>query len=365
MVTEIWNETPRGSSADPRVLGLRGLRRIELGVEGRGVPPPIHHLFGLRPVEASQGGAVFTVPASEWLQSAVGVFFGGVMALVADAPLGSAVMTELGPGEYVTTSELSMNFLRPATVASGTLTGKARVIHVGRSLGLSEISVVDEQDRLLAQGSTRCFVLRIPVEESQEEWPVLPLQDYPTPDPYQREVQGHILTTEELISRSGLELMNAYIRGEIEPPPISRLTGLRPTEAGNGSSVWQMPCSGWLMSPSGAVYGGAIAFMADAALLGAVQTVAEAGTGYAALDIKVHFLRPVFPDGSTLTATSKVIHRGKRLAVASAELTNAAGKLVATATGSSMLLPGRMADLAAPMVPEDEAAAEESGGGEI
>lgn len=287
------------------------------------------------------------------------------MALVADAPLGSAVMTELGPGEYVTTSELSMNFLRPATVASGLLSGRAQVIHVGRSLGLSEIAVTDSHDRLLAQGSTRCFVLRIPVEESHGDWPVLPQAKYPTPDPYLRGTQGHILTTQELVSRSGLDLMNAYIRSEIEPPPISMLTGLRPIEAGDGWSTWQMPCSGWLMSPSGAVYGGAIAFMADAALLGAVQTVAEAGTGYAALDIKVHFLRPVFPDGQELTATSKVIHRGKRLAVASAELTNAAGKLVATASGSSMLLPGRMADLAAPLVPEDEAAAEESGGGEI
>lgn len=357
-MTRIWEEAARGASANPLVLSLSGLRRIELGVEGRGVAPPIHHLFGLRPVEASRGVAVFTVPASPWLQSAVGVFFGGVMALVADAPLGSAIMTELGPGEYVTTSELSMNFLRPATVASGTLSGRARVIHVGRSLGLSEIYVEDGEGRLLAQGSTRCFVLRIPVEESQEQWPVLPVEEFQTPDPYLRQVQGHILSTQELVSRSGLDLMKAYIRGEIEPPPISMLTGLRPTEAGDGQSTWKMPCSGWLMSPSGAVYGGAIAFMADAALLGAVQTVAEAGTGYAALDIKVHFLRPVFPDGSELTATSKVIHRGKRLAVASAELTNAAGKLVATATGSSMLLPGRMADLAAPLVPEDEASAE-------
>lgn len=364
-MSEIWQETPRGGSADRRVLALPGLRRIELGVEGRGVPPPIHHLFGLRPVEASRGGAVFTVPASGWLQSAVGVFFGGVMALVADAPLGSAIITELGPGEYVTTSELSMNFLRPGTAASGTLWGKARVIHTGRSLGLSEIQVKDDQGRLLAQGSTRCFVLRVPIEPSDGDWPVLPLEQYSTPDPHLRAVQGHILGRDELISRSGLELMAAYIRSEIEPPPISLLTGLRPIEAGDGWSTWRMPCSGWLMSPSGAVYGGAIAFMADAALLGAVQTVAEAGTGYAALDIKVHFLRPVFPDGSELTATSKVIHRGKRLAVASAELTNASGKVVATATGSSMLLPGRMADLAAPLVPEDEAATEESGGGEI
>ncbi|HVF12479.1 MAG TPA: PaaI family thioesterase [Actinomycetota bacterium] len=360
-MSQIQQEAPRGSSADPRVIALPGLRRMELGSEGRAVPPPIFHLFGLQPTEASRGRIVFKVPASGWLQSAVGVFYGGVMALVADAPLGTVIMTELGPGEYVTTSELSLNFLRPATVASGTLWGKARVIHTGRSLGLSEISIEDNHGLLLAQGSCRCFVLKVPpaaIVDVKHDWPVLELETYDTPDPYLRPVQGHLLEQDELISRSGLELMDAYIAGEISPSPISLLTGLAPVEAGDGWSTWKMPCSGWTMSPSGAVYGGSIAFLADAALLGAVQTVAEAGTGYASLDMKVHFLRPAFPDGSDLTARAKVIHRGKRLAVASAEVTNAAGKLVAIASGSAMLLPGRMADLAAPLVPEDEASAE-------
>ena len=40
-----------------------------------------------------------------------------------------------------------------------------------------------------------------------------------------------------------------------------------------------------------------------------------------------------------------ILHRGRTLAVAAAELTNAEGKQVALATGSSMYLPGRPANL--------------------
>jgi hypothetical protein len=53
----------------------------------------------------------------------------------------------------------------------------------------------------------------------------------------------------------------------------------------------------------------------------------------------------VFPDGNDMTARARILHSGRTLAVAAAELTNAAGKKVALATGSSMYLPGRPANL--------------------
>jgi hypothetical protein len=53
----------------------------------------------------------------------------------------------------------------------------------------------------------------------------------------------------------------------------------------------------------------------------------------------------VFPDGADLTARARVLHRGRTLLIVAAELTNAEGKQVALATGSSMYLPGRPANL--------------------
>ena len=71
----------------------------------------------------------------------------------------------------------------------------------------------------------------------------------------------------------------------------------------------------------------------------AVQTLLPPGASYATLDLKVNFLRPVSPDGTDLTATGQVIHRGKTLAIASSEVFDAEGRKVAMATGSTRVLP--------------------------
>ena len=74
-------------------------------------------------------------------------------------------------------------------------------------------------------------------------------------------------------------------------------------------------------------------------------STAPRDTAVAPLDFKVNYLRPVFPDGKDLAAHARILHRGRTLVIASVEILNAAGKQVALATGSSMYLPGRPANL--------------------
>src|SRR5918999_1625719 len=151
-------EPVRGGYPDLSLLALSGLDRMRAGFRNQMVPPPIHHLFGLMPVAASPASTTFTMPCSPWLQTDAGVFFAGTAALIADAPLGSAVMVGLGPGQFSVTSELSLNFLRPVDVSSQRLIARARPIEVGRTLGLAEAIVEDIHGRLIAHSTTRCFV---------------------------------------------------------------------------------------------------------------------------------------------------------------------------------------------------------------
>ena len=81
-----------------------------------------------------------------------------------------------------------------------------------------------------------------------------------------------------------------------------------------------------------------MALVADAAIASAVQTTVPAGGGYASLDLKVYFTRPVPADGQDLVAKGRVINRGRKVAVATSEVTNAAGKRVAVAMGSVLLV---------------------------
>ncbi len=50
----------------------------------------------------------------------------------------------------------------------------------------------------------------------------------------------------------------------------------------------------------------------------------------------MNFLRPVF--GGRLVATSKILHRGRTIALAESTVTNSEGKLVARAVSTCMIL---------------------------
>ena len=349
----IWEETPRGASAPLEIFARSGLDQLKAFVGFEVAPPPLHHLTGMKPTSARPGTVDFQMPATGWLASPSGFILGGVLAILADGPLGSAIQTTLPPGTPYTTSELSMSFLRPAVADGRTLTSRGQLVHAGRSLALSEATVADADGRDLAHCTSRCFIFgSIDVPSPPPPLPELVIPEFETPDPYLRPVEGEALAPELWRERSGLEIMRAIIAGELPAPPIHHLTGQRPVAAEEGSCTFAMPSSGWLSSPTGFVEGGALVMLADAALVSAAQTTVPAGTAVAPADITVKFIRPVPPDGGELRAAARVVHRGRTTAVTEAQIHNAEGKLVCAAIGSAMILPGR--DMTSPIAPQEE-----------
>lgn len=338
----IWREPARGGHLDPRLFGLPGVEQLRSFFRGLGLPPPLAHLTGMFITEVEPGAATFTMPASEWLLSPVGYIQLGVQAMLADASLGCAVQTALPPATPYTTSDLSISFLRPVVADGKDLVARGRLIHAGRRLALSDVEIFDGTERLVAHGTSRCFVLDQinPVPDASDVAPVeIPVYD--TPDPYLRPVAGAPLTQDVWDRMTGLEVMQAFITGELPAPPISHLTGLLPTDVSEGSVTFVLPTSPWLTSPIGTVQGGATALLAETVLATAVQTTVPKRTAYVPLDLKVNFLRPVFADGRDLVGSGTVVHRGKTLAVASAEIRNADDKKVAVATGTALIREGR------------------------
>jgi uncharacterized protein (TIGR00369 family) len=358
----LWEETPPGGEwADRSVLGLSHLERAQLARQGRLPISPMTYLTELAYDEASSGHAEFSMPASPWFANGAGLIPGGMLAPVADAALGASVGSQLGPGILFTTAELSLTFIRPLRPQEGArMIASGQSIHVGRSIGVSEAFILAEPgERLIAHGTTRCalFPPLDPMPEPPGELPVLD-QELPGAEaghPLRRPLRGEPLEQETFDRLSGVELLQGWISGELPSPPLHHLTGLRPVSATPGNSEWALPCTRWLASPAGTVQGGFTAMLAEAALAGAALSTAPAGTAVATLDLKVNYLRPVFPDGADLTAWATVQHRGRNLAVIGAELVKD-GKQAALATGSAMFLPGRPADLAGVELP---AAAEE------
>src|SRR5262249_48307758 len=124
-------ERYRGSIRDLRAFQTPGLETLRRYVRGELPAVPIQRLAGLRATEAGLGKATFTMPVTRWLEDGFGLYWGGVFALLADAPLAAAIWTTLPAGKAVTTSELSLSFVRPMSRKTEAMIGRAETIHSG------------------------------------------------------------------------------------------------------------------------------------------------------------------------------------------------------------------------------------------
>lgn len=343
----------RGFYFDPRLVGaLSGYEMLSTFAEGAWLPPPVHYLTGLTFESVTEDTATFTLPATGWLLAPQGLISGAALAILADGPLGCAVQTGLPPATPYTTAEMSLTFLSPVNVGSGLITGTARRLHTGRTLLVSDATMTDASGRVVALATTRCVALpkiEFPpgmLDAFMADRPRLIEPEWPTPHPFERPVAGTVLEQDVWDRTSGLDVMRACVAGETRPP-IANLLGIMPVAADDGMTRWTMPATEWMCSPvQGRLYGGLIAYLAGTAIESAVQTIVPAATAFATLDLKVFFLRPVAPDGRDLHASGSVVHRGRTIAIGNSEVRDADGKLVALATGSAMILPGRPAAVA-------------------
>jgi uncharacterized protein (TIGR00369 family) len=345
--TAVWREEVRGSYPDRRLIALSGRQRLESWRRGLSPPPPLTHLTGARPTGFGTGTAEAEMPASGWLAASNGLITGGTLAILADIAFGCSVETELPRATPYTTAELSLSFLRP-TRPGGLLTAGGQAIHVGRSVGLSEAFVIEQEtERLIAHGTSRLTIFETldPLPEPPAELEPFETAPYSEPDPFLRPAPDGVIPQKVWAALPGAEIVRRQIAGELPPPPLHHLTGVRPVEIGDGTATVAMPCTEWLASPTGRLQGGAIAMLADFAMLIAVETTTTAGLAFAGLDLKVNFLRPASPDGRELTARAEVVHGGRTIAITRATVADAEGRPVVLATGSSIYLPGRPASL--------------------
>jgi uncharacterized protein (TIGR00369 family) len=356
----IQEEPVRGNYLDPGLFASQpGLDLLRGFLDGRQLPPPGTYLYGLRITDVDPGEVSFEMPASPWLSPPVGVIQGAALALLVDGPLGCAFQTTLPPATPYTTSEMSLAFIRPVRPDGGMLRSTARVVHAGRTIGITDATVVDAAGSLVATASTRLVVLPaidfpadfVAAALANPPHPAVP--SWPTPNPVDRPAVGRVQPQSVFDELSGLEVLRRCMTGELEAPPASHLFSLRPTEVSEGASTWTAPSTEWLCSPvEGRLYGGFLAYFAGNAADSAIWTTCEPGTAFAPVDLKVYFLRPVAPHGELLTATGRVLHRGRSVAIATAEVHDRDGKLVATAISSSMILPGRPATIVDPPMPD-------------
>jgi 2-hydroxymuconate-semialdehyde hydrolase len=143
---------------------------------------------------------------------------------------------------------------------------------------------------------------------------------------------------------SGRELLELALRGAagaMPQPPYPQLLNMRFTGVGEGTASFEMPVSSQHYNPNGVVHGGAITSIADSAMGFAVYSTLAAGENFTTAEIHVNFLKPATVESGTLRSTGRVIHRGRQLAVAQADVTDSQGRLIASASSTNLVLSPR------------------------
>jgi uncharacterized protein (TIGR00369 family) len=146
-----------------------------------------------------------------------------------------------------------------------------------------------------------------------------------------------MITAEKGRAMSGLDALRAVQSGELPPPPIAVLMGMKITEVEAGHVVFTAVPAEYHYNPIGVVHGGLAATLLDSAMGCAVHSTLPAGTGYTTLEIKVNYVRAMTRDTGEVRCEANVIHQGGRIATAEAKIIDAAGKLYAHGTTTCII----------------------------
>jgi uncharacterized protein (TIGR00369 family) len=163
-------------------------------------------------------------------------------------------------------------------------------------------------------------------------------QDWGTPAARIVEWYDPAITAAAVSTMSGLEFLRAIMDGKLPPAPIASLLGFRAVEVEVGYVVFEGTPDESVYNPIGVVHGGLVCTMADTVAACAVHSTLDAGFAYTSIDLNVSYTRPVTKDSGTLRAVGSVVKPGRRVAFSRAEITDASGKVVATATSSCLVM---------------------------
>ena len=320
-------EAVRGGFPDPGFGSLPGLERCRAYVHWLAPRPPLSHLIGLKASQAGPGSTTVTMPASAWLLD-IGDTIQPLVLM--ECAMHSAALTAAPSGTDVSTTTLSVNYLRHMNVECGSFIARARIVHSGRTYTLTEAQVEDSDGRAVAQGSASLITRPIepappPLRSGLEP---VPKVVYPTPDPYLRSPPaGTTVSPADLTE--GEERLSAFRELTSGPlPPAMQLFDGRFAAVDRGQVITVLRTSEWLCWSGRVVAPGVIAYVGLLAMHGAVATLAPSRSTPAALNLTFSFLRNVVPDGRELVAQATVTHYSGDLFVSQLEVIDADGNRV-------------------------------------
>ena len=146
-----------------------------------------------------------------------------------------------------------------------------------------------------------------------------------------------LASPEQLAGKTGLEVLQAMLRGELPFAAIGKTLDFTLMEVSEGRAVFQGTPLAQHLNPLGTVHGGWFATLLDSALGCSVHTMMPPGRGYTTAELSVNYVKALTPRVARVRAEGKVIHCGRQLATAEARLVGPDGTLYAHATTTCLV----------------------------
>jgi uncharacterized protein (TIGR00369 family) len=138
----------------------------------------------------------------------------------------------------------------------------------------------------------------------------------------------------EIAGLSGLEYLQGIVDGRFPPPPIASVFATRLVRVAPGEAAFRCVPDESLLNPSGLVHGGVLSMLLDSAMGVAVQTEVDATVGYATIELKVSFLRPLPSHGEEIEVRGRTLKVGRKVAFAEGHAYDSRGRLLGHGTTS-------------------------------
>ena len=142
-----------------------------------------------------------------------------------------------------------------------------------------------------------------------------------------------VATPEQIAGKTGLEVMQAMLRGDIPYAAIAKTLDFTILEVEPGRAVFQGSPGPTHLNPMGTIHGGWYATLLDSALGCSIHTMMPPGRGYTTAELGVNLVKAINPAKTPrVRAIGTVIHCGRQLATAEARIVGPDGTLYAHAT---------------------------------
>ena len=148
-----------------------------------------------------------------------------------------------------------------------------------------------------------------------------------------------VADTALLLSEDGLTFLTGILNGTRPHPPICKTMGFHLVQVSEGRVAFEGTPRYEHYNPIGTVHAGFAATLLDSALACSIWSTVGKGEAWTTLELKLNLVRAITDETGPVRAEARVLHRGRSVGTAAADLKDARGRLLAHATTTCMIIP--------------------------